>query len=332
MHTDKCCNLINSYLFVPSSHENDRISKNITLSTVILLSTTFRMSCARSFVASAAVSSSSSWPSPSSSSGKNTSEAEIIDPKWKYKVYIALGSNLGDRSRNLLAGMEEMKQFGHIQCTSFLYQSIPMYYTEQPAFLNAACQLHTNLEPNSLLQALKQIETSIGRVESFRNGPRALDLDILLYDNLTFTAEHLHIPHIRMHERAFVLKPLLDMNPHLYHPTLQQSIQEMYEALPKDAKQELRQVIPCYNYRTKLTNYLYIDNKLPILMGILNVTPDSFSDGGQFNASVEAAVEQAKKLVNDGAQIIDIGGESTRPKADYIEIEEEIRRVEPVIR
>eukprot|EP01039_Chlorochromonas_danica_P008082 gene8082-8913_t len=256
---------------------------------------------------------------------RNTSSA------LRTSAYIALGSNLGDRASSLGEALKHLSKIAHVEETSFLYESRPMYYLNQPTFLNAACKVETDLSPQDLLIALKTIEQQVGREKTFQNGPRLIDLDIILYGNELISDEHLQIPHVRMTERAFVLRPLCDLAPHLTHPVIKRSMEELYAEIDSESKSELRRVIPCYNHVKGKTRYLRLDSGMPIIMGILNVTPDSFSDGGQY-VSMEAAVRQAAQLVSDGANILDIGGESTRPGAIEVSVDEEIHRVVPVIK
>ena len=105
-----------------------------------------------------------------------------------------------------------------------LYESPPMYYTDQQTFLNAACQIETEHSPEDLLECLKKIEVELGRHTTFQNGPRVIDLDILLYNDLILSKEKLSIPHPRIHERAFVLKPLCDINESIIHPVYKKTL------------------------------------------------------------------------------------------------------------
>lgn len=182
---------------------------------------------------------------------------------------------------------------------------------------------------------LKEIESFVGREETYKNGPRVIDLDIILYGNQTIdSGDLLHIPHPRLHERGFVLQPLYDINPNLRIPSSTSNtvhIHDLIDNLPSDQIESLQKVIPCYNHLRQQTTYLHLDTGLPIMMGILNLTPDSFSDGGKFDG-VSSAISHALALIKAGAQIIDIGGESTRPNAKAVDVEEEISRVVPVIR
>mmetsp|Transcript_22867 Transcript_22867/g.47426 ORF Transcript_22867/g.47426 Transcript_22867/m.47426 type:complete len:637 (-) Transcript_22867:14-1924(-) len=237
-------------------------------------------------------------------------------------VYVALGSNIEPRFPSLQRAAEMLTTLPttSLEETSFLYETKPMYVEDQPSFLNAAVKLETDLQPQDLLQHLKRIEEEVGREDSFRNGPRLIDLDILLYDDLSLDSNPtdsstlpLTIPHPRIDEREFVLRPLNDIN-----------APYASERLKRLDTNEAIQVLPLPNNRTLALNST-------LIMGILNVTPDSFSDGGNYNSSVEAAVSQAQKMVDEGASIIDVGGESTRPNATPVTVEEELKRTLDII-
>ena len=148
-----------------------------------------------------------------------------------YQVYIALGTNLGDRAANLHAAIESMAPNVTVLKESPVYQTAPWGYTDQPDFLNQVILGKTKSTPEQLLSFLKEVETRIGRVPTFQNGPRKLDLDILFYGDLILAITGLQIPHPRLHERAFVLVPLNDIAPNLIHPTMQQSVSEMLSKL-----------------------------------------------------------------------------------------------------
>ena len=130
-------------------------------------------------------------------------------------VYVGLGSNLGDPRRELLAAFDELAQLPRtrLAARSSLYRSAPLGHEAQPDFLNAVARLETDLEPEALLDALHAIETRHGRERSFRDAPRTLDLDLLLYGEARIASAQLSVPHPRMHERAFVLEPLLELDP-----------------------------------------------------------------------------------------------------------------------
>ncbi|MFD2611516.1 2-amino-4-hydroxy-6-hydroxymethyldihydropteridine diphosphokinase [Paenibacillus gansuensis] len=128
-------------------------------------------------------------------------------------AYIALGSNLGDREAYLRRAIAELHHHPLIRvdrCSS-IYETEPVGYTEQAAFLNMAIAVTTSLSPMELLEAMLHVEQLLGRVRDVRWGPRTLDLDLLLYGEYTSNDEKLILPHPRMHERLFVLIPLLDV-------------------------------------------------------------------------------------------------------------------------
>ena len=117
---------------------------------------------------------------------------------------------------------------------SKVYETPPWGYENQPAFLNMAVKCETNLEPESLLKRLKQLEVQLGREQSFRWGPRLIDIDILFYNDLILESESLTIPHPRLHERAFVLVPLADIAPDFIHPVLKKTIKELLAGVNMD--------------------------------------------------------------------------------------------------
>jgi 2-amino-4-hydroxy-6-hydroxymethyldihydropteridine diphosphokinase len=142
-------------------------------------------------------------------------------------VYLALGTNLGDRSANLRAAIKALSPEINVIAKSKVYETPPWGYDDQPTFLNMAVKCETNLEPESLLKRLKQLEVQLGREQSFRWGPRLIDIDILFYDNIILESESLIIPHPHLHERAFVLVPLADIAPDFIHPVLKKTIKEL---------------------------------------------------------------------------------------------------------
>lgn len=143
-------------------------------------------------------------------------------------IYLALGTNLGDRLANLNAAIGAFPPSIVHRQSSHIYETPPLGYTDQPAFLNMAVKCETDLDAASLLKRLKQIEVEVGRVESFRWGPRQIDIDILFYDDLVLESESLTIPHPRLHERAFVLVPLADIAADFVHPVLKKTIEELF--------------------------------------------------------------------------------------------------------
>ena len=135
-------------------------------------------------------------------------------------IYLGLGSNMGDRLQNLRDALEHLGKVITLGAKSTVYESEPMYVETQPRFLNMVVHGTTELSPRALLNELRAIEKRLGRLEAIHNGPRPLDLDILLYGSQTVDEPTLTIPHARMHERAFVIVPLAEIAPMVAHPTL----------------------------------------------------------------------------------------------------------------
>ncbi|RPA94719.1 Dihydropteroate synthase [Choiromyces venosus 120613-1] len=249
----------------------------------------------------------------------------------KHEVYIALGSNIGDRFRAIKDAVAEVEKRGiKVKRTSSLYQSAPMYYLDQPTFLNGVMQVETTLSPDDLLGALKEVEFHLGREKTIENGPRSIDLDILLYDNLVLETPHLTIPHAKMLEREFVLRPLCDISPNKPHPLTSTAFKHHLNAIP-----------PPPPSTPRLRTFASLSPHLPPLdpsnpqrrtyiMAILNLTPDSFSDGGQLTQ--DNIVQTAHELITAGADILDMGGCSTRPGSEQVTPEEEMQRVIPAIK
>lgn len=142
-------------------------------------------------------------------------------------VYLALGSNLGNRLANLKQAVAALSPQMEVKAKSHVYETPPWGYEDQPRFLNQAIKAKTYLEPEPLLKHIKRLEVTLGRKASFQNGPRLIDIDILFYDELILNTPSLVIPHPRLHERGFVLLPLMDIDPDLVHPVNQKSVREM---------------------------------------------------------------------------------------------------------
>ncbi|TFK53008.1 Dihydropteroate synthase [Heliocybe sulcata] len=304
---------------------------------------------------------------------------------------IALGSNLGDRFANIELALRLLETPEVLRDeydllddprisiidTSFMYETAPMYVTDQPSFINCAALIETDIMPQRLLAVLKKIEKVVGRVPSIRNGPRAVDLDILTFDSevidtraqdaradLSNLEGQLVVPHPRIAERAFVLRPLADMIPNYVLPRSGKSIRQLLADLtasaPKDEPPMYR-VIPFPKYPNQVNTdstppasgtmtlptvpptskyWRYLSSPgdrssksartKTYIMATLNVTPDSFSDGSQHNG-LPAALSYVNSSVEAGMDILDIGGYSTRPGAAYVSPEEESARVVPVI-
>jgi len=139
-----------------------------------------------------------------------------------HRAFVALGSNLEQPEAQVKLAFDALARLPstRLVARSSLYRSAPVGYADQPDFINAVARIMTQLAPHDLLQALLGIEQEFGRVREFRNAPRTLDLDLLLYDDLVFHEPGLTLPHPRMHERAFVLLPLQEIEPHCVIPGL----------------------------------------------------------------------------------------------------------------
>lgn len=137
------------------------------------------------------------------------------------RVFVGLGGNLGDAKRTVLDALASLAELPHSRrvAVSSLYRSAPVD-AGGPDFVNAVAELTTDLSPLQLLRALQAIEQAAGRERPFRNAPRTLDLDLLLFGQRVLDTPALTLPHPRLHLRAFVLQPLLELAPDLHHPTL----------------------------------------------------------------------------------------------------------------
>ena len=153
-------------------------------------------------------------------------------------VYLALGSNIGDRESNLRSAIESLTPAGiSVLRESPIYETEPVGYTAQRWFLNMVVEAETALFPMQLLTRIGKIERSLGRVRTIPNGPRTIDIDILLYGTAVIRTPRLEIPHPRMHERRFVLAPLADLSPDLRHPGTRKTVRQMLnEAPPESAR------------------------------------------------------------------------------------------------
>ncbi|CAN8075531.1 unnamed protein product [Agarophyton chilense] len=242
---------------------------------------------------------------------------------------VAVGSNVGNRVSTIHAALRALQTFScTVHATSFLYESKPMYVTDQPAFLNGAVEISTPLPPLQLLHELKRIEYELGRsFGSMRNGPRPIDLDIICYGERRVQDGHtLQIPHPRLHEREFVLRPVCDISESIPIPFQHRTrtAKQLLEELLPEGKSELKKVTP--THMGKLLSW----GERTLLMGVINATPDSFSDGGEHN-SVDTALQQVDRFCQQGFDVVDVGGQSTRPGAELIEAEQELDRILPII-
>ncbi len=139
-------------------------------------------------------------------------------------VYLGLGSNLGNREKNIREAIKLLRKEVRITKISSFYKTKPVGYADQPDFINAAAEIKTNLPPLQLLRLTKEIEKKLGRKKTFQNGPRIIDIDILLYNDEIIKTKNLVIPHLAMHRRWFVLKPLTEIAPEVIHPQLKHTI------------------------------------------------------------------------------------------------------------
>ncbi|GGA71071.1 2-amino-4-hydroxy-6-hydroxymethyldihydropteridine diphosphokinase [Ornithinibacillus halotolerans] len=161
------------------------------------------------------------------------------------KAYIALGTNIEPRIKYLKDAISilEESQMIQIQSKSSIYETPPVGYTDQADFLNMVIELKTSLTSNQLLTLCQQIEGELGRKRVIRNGPRTIDLDILVYNQESKKTDELILPHPRMHQRGFVLIPLNEIAPDLAVPTLKSSVSELLQALPEKEKRDITQWI-----------------------------------------------------------------------------------------
>jgi 2-amino-4-hydroxy-6-hydroxymethyldihydropteridine diphosphokinase len=151
----------------------------------------------------------------------------------KHNVYLSLGSNLGDRAKNLRDAVAALRKAGiDVTRISSVYETEPVDYLDQPWFLNCAVEAETELPAVSVLKALRQIEANMGSKKLVSKGPRLIDLDILLYSDETIDTPELQVPHPRMHLRRFVLEPLAEIAPNVRHPASGLSAAEMLTNSP----------------------------------------------------------------------------------------------------
>jgi dihydropteroate synthase len=255
--------------------------------------------------------------------------------------YLSLGSNLGKTTQNILDAYDLLSSKCTILKKSTIILTKPYGIIDQPDFANSVIKVETDLKPLELLEFIKSIEEDLGRTKNERWRERLIDIDIIFYDDLVidilnppkiidfdhlcqvgvfngktfndskFDFNLLTIPHKDYHNRTFVLEPLLEIEPEIVDPKTGDKLIQIYRSL-----------VNCYSS--------IVESPDTLIMGILNVTPDSFSDGGK-NSTLDLILDSYRQMVLDGADIVDIGGESTRPKAVPVGLQEEIDRVIPVI-
>ena len=215
------------------------------------------------------------------------------------KIFLGIGSNLGSRKNNITCALEELSTICSIEKISPVYETAALLPQEASPqwnmpFLNLAVQIEFSGDPLSLLNHLKAIEKKLGRKDRQKWSPRSIDLDILLCENQRLSFPELKVPHPEMEKRAFVLDPLKDILPSF---------------IPKARKHK---------------------SHAPLWMAIINLTPDSFSDGGLFTdeKTFSATLLHYEKM---GVAIVDLGAESTRPGAVSLSPDEELVRLKPFL-
>ena len=156
-------------------------------------------------------------------------------------AYIALGSNLGNRAEALSSAVGHLLSLGRVVALSSLYETEPVGYHDQPAFLNAVVALETPFEPLPLLRGLLAIERELGRDRGHGplKGPRTLDLDLLLMGDLIVASEELTLPHPELDQRRFVMAPLAEIVPELRHPESNQTMAELLALLPDEGENRI---------------------------------------------------------------------------------------------
>ncbi len=161
------------------------------------------------------------------SSGWRTATAVPAPATPEARAWLGLGTNLGDRAENLRMALAGLATLGRIDGISSVYETEPIGYREQPDFWNLVVRLATTMDPATLLARAHVIEAAQGRTRPFRNAPRTLDIDLLLYEDVVLHEPELVVPHPRMGERAFVLEPLAELDPELRHPVTHTRIADM---------------------------------------------------------------------------------------------------------
>lgn len=155
-------------------------------------------------------------------------------------AYLSLGANLGDRKAMLEAALRRLEASGQLRVVtaSSVYETEPIGYAEQPWFYNLAAEIETDLDPDELLTLTKQVERELNRTREIHWGPRTIDIDILLYDDLVTNGNQLTLPHPEMVSRRFVLEPLVEIAPDLKLP----DGRRIADLLPSVSAQEVRKV------------------------------------------------------------------------------------------
>ncbi len=159
-------------------------------------------------------------------------------------IYLALGSNVGEREVNISKAVKLLGEKLRSVIVSEIYETLPVGYQDQGNFVNTALEAETSMSPNELLSFIKGIEKEVGRIERFPWGPREIDIDLIFYGVEIYKDSNLVIPHKRMHERDFVLRPLVDLNPNLVHPILGKTVEMLLRELPVQNQSVLSRLKP----------------------------------------------------------------------------------------
>jgi 2-amino-4-hydroxy-6-hydroxymethyldihydropteridine diphosphokinase len=147
-------------------------------------------------------------------------------------AYLSLGSNIGDRAKNLREAISKLKGLGRVAAVSSFYETEPVEVTDQDWFVNCAVELETDLGSSELMSQILKIESDLGRRRAVKKGPRIIDIDILLFGNEVQSVPELVIPHPAMTQRRFVLEPLAEIAPEAMHPVMAKTVQELLNELP----------------------------------------------------------------------------------------------------
>jgi 2-amino-4-hydroxy-6-hydroxymethyldihydropteridine diphosphokinase len=156
-------------------------------------------------------------------------------------AYLSLGSNVGDRGGQLRRAIARLSAAGRVAAVSSFYETEPVEFTQQPWFLNCAVAIETDRTPQELMAALLAIEEEMGRRRQQKKGPRSIDIDVLLFDDVVIDLAEVTIPHPAMEQRRFVLEPLAEIAPELMHPVLRKTMRSLRDGLTS-AGQVVRKV------------------------------------------------------------------------------------------